>query len=70
MNPHNDLRQGDRHRSDFRLRLPEIFRSKLQLLRERTGRPMTVLVQSALKLLFRKFGMWTQPDEDALRRQV
>jgi hypothetical protein len=68
MDTHDD-RSGDRHRYAFKLRLPEIFRTKLQALKERTGTPMTKLVQSALKTLLRAFGLWKQQDEKELERQ-
>ncbi len=64
-----DERSGDRHRAAFKLRLPEIFRRKLQALKERTGTPMTKLVQSALKTLLRGFGLWKKKDEQELERQ-
>jgi hypothetical protein len=51
------------------IRVPEVFRDKLQLLRERTGKPMTELVQSALKVLLRRFGLWGKKDERALERE-
>jgi hypothetical protein len=70
MSIHHDEYRGDRHRSGFRLRLPEIFRAKLQLLKEKTGKPMTVLVQSALKLLLRSFGLWKKKDEEELQREA
>jgi hypothetical protein len=65
----NDKRPGDRHRHAFKLRLPEIFRTKLQVLKEKTGTPMTKLVQSALKMLLRGFGLWKKKDEKELERQ-
>jgi hypothetical protein len=51
------------------LRIPEIFRSKLRLLKEKTGTPMTKLVQSALKMLLRGFGLWKKEDEKVLESQ-
>jgi hypothetical protein len=68
MDTNND-RPGDRHRQAFKLRLPEIFRTKLRVLKERTGMPMTKLVQSALITLLRGFGLWTKKDETELERQ-
>ena len=70
MSIHDDERAADRHRSGFRLRLPEIFRAKLQLLKKKTRKPMTVLVQSALKLLLRSFGLWKKKDEEELQREA
>jgi hypothetical protein len=54
---------GDRHASPFMVRLPEIFRRKLQLLKERTGRPMTWLIIDALKRYLARFGLWSKHDE-------
>jgi hypothetical protein len=65
----NDKRPGDRHRHTFKLRLPEIFRTKLQVAKEKTGTPMTKLVQSALKWLLRGLGLWNKKDEKELERQ-
>jgi hypothetical protein len=61
---------GDRHTSRFMVRLPEIFRSKLRLLHERTGKPITQLIQSALKMFLKRFGFWSQQDERELKRQL
>jgi hypothetical protein len=68
MKPNSDA-TGDRHTSSFMLRLPEIFRTKLLLLKEKTGKPMTALVQWGLKLLLRRFGLWNRQDEKELKRQ-
>ena|SRR5579871_1963888 len=65
----NNERTGDRHRSRFMVRVPEIFRTKLQLLRERTGKPMSALVQWGLKLILRRFGLWNKSDDVELDRQ-
>lgn len=51
------------------VRVPEIFRTKLQLLRKTTGKPMTALVQWALKLLLRGFGLWNKEDDKELERE-
>lgn len=64
-NPH---RSEDRHRFTFMIRLPEIFRSKLVALRERTGKPMTILVQTALKGLLAAAGLWSKQDEKELEQ--
>jgi hypothetical protein len=61
---------GDRHSSRFMLRLPEIFRTKLRLLREKTGKPITQLVQAALKLFLKGVGLWKKADERELERQT
>lgn len=61
---------GDRHVSHFLIRLPEVFRGKLRLLRARTGKPITQLVQSALKLFLKGFGLWRKQDERELQRQA
>jgi hypothetical protein len=61
--------RGDRHSSRFMVRLPEIFRNKLRLLSERSGKPITQLVQAALKTLLRGFGLWHKEDERELERQ-
>jgi hypothetical protein len=58
-----DAQGGDRHSSGFMLRLPEIFRTKLRLLKQKTGKPMTELVGAALKLLLRQSRMWQKEDE-------
>lgn len=64
MNEKHPKRPGDRHASLFMLRLPEVFREKLRLLRERTGTPMTQLVKAALKRYLALFGLWG-PEDDA-----
>jgi hypothetical protein len=69
MDTQHTEQSGDRHRSRFMVRVPEIFRTKLQLLREKTGRPMTSLVQWALKMLLRGFGLWTKEDDKELARE-
>lgn len=61
---------GDRHVSHFLVRLPEVFRGKLRLLRAKTGKPITQLVQSALKLFLKGFGLWSKKDERELQRQT
>jgi len=63
-------RPGDRHRERFMVRLPEMFRTKLRLLRERTQQPMTALIRTAITLLLRAHGMWSKKDEQELQRQV
>jgi hypothetical protein len=63
MNEAQKPNNGDRHASTFMLRLPEVFRHKLQLLRQRTGRPMTALVCEALKRYLARFGLWSKRDE-------
>jgi hypothetical protein len=45
----------DRDTSGFMIRLSELFRPKLQLLKEKLRQPMTALVQLALKTLFARF---------------
>jgi hypothetical protein len=65
----NPDKSSDRHRSRFMVRVPEIFRTKLQLLKEKTGKPMTALVQWALKLLLRGFGLWKEEDDKELERE-
>jgi hypothetical protein len=62
-------RPGDRHRERFLVRLPEIFRSKLRILRDRTQQPMTALIRMAVKLLLRAHGLWSKKDDQELRRQ-
>lgn len=62
--------RSDRHRSGFRLRLPEIFRTKLRLLGRRTGEPMTLLVQAALRGFLQRAGLWTRKDDEQLRREA
>ena len=51
------------------VRLPEIFRTKLRVLRDRTKEPMTNLVRAAIKLLLRTHGLWSKKDEQELQRQ-
>lgn len=51
------------------VRLPEIFRTKLRILRDRTKEPMTGLVRTAIKLLLRAHGLWSKKDEQELKRQ-
>jgi hypothetical protein len=63
MNESNNNRAGDRHISPFMLRLPEVFREKLRILRERTGTPMTQLVKAALKRYFALCGLWGKEDD-------
>lgn len=62
-------RSHDRHASGFMIRLPEIFRSKLQVLRRKTKKPMTELVIVALKAFLARFGLWKKADERALERE-
>jgi hypothetical protein len=70
MKSSNARRTGDRHLSSFRLRLPVIFQTKLELLKDKTGKPMTELVQSALKFLLRRFGLWRKKDDEQLQRET
>jgi len=51
-------------------RLPEIFREKLQALKERTGKPMTRLLIEALTSFLRKFGLWSRRDEKRLDAEM
>jgi hypothetical protein len=64
------LTRGDRHNSHFMVRLPEIFRTKLRLLRDKSGKPITQLIQSALKMFLKRLGFWSQQDELKLRREL
>jgi hypothetical protein len=68
MNNHSN-ESGDRHRSRFMVRLPELFRTKLNALKEKTGNPMSALVQWGLKLLLRRFGLWKKEDDRELGQQ-
>jgi hypothetical protein len=50
------------------VRLPELFRNKLRLLKRRFGILMTEAVQVALKEYLAKFGLWSKQDEQALKQ--
>jgi hypothetical protein len=62
-------RSGDRHRHTFMLRLPEIFRTKLRWLADKTGKPMTGLVKAALTSFFTRLGVWGKEDDRILAEQ-
>ncbi|MBY0527626.1 MAG: hypothetical protein K2R98_29785 [Gemmataceae bacterium] len=63
-------RPGDRHKHRFLVRLPEIFRDKLRQLRDRTGRPMTQIIWSALRAYLKRFGLWNSHDDKVLEAQT
>jgi predicted transcriptional regulator len=65
-----ELRNGDRHTSPFMVRLPLLFRSKLQELKERTGQPMTVLIVQALKQYLAGYGLWKRRDDKVLEGRM
>ncbi len=48
----------DQHASGFLIRLPEIYRTQLRLLREKERRPFTEEVQIALEEHLAKKGLW------------
>jgi hypothetical protein len=56
--------QEDRHRSGFMLRLPEIYRTQLKKLREKTRRPMTTDIQIALEKYLADNDLWPPPESD------
>lgn len=59
----------DRHRHTFMVRLPEIFRSKLRFLAEKTGKPMTSFIKTALKSFLTLAGLWHRQDDVELALQ-
>lgn len=59
---------GDRHRSTFMVRLPEVFREKLRILKNRFGILMTEAIQVALKDYLAKFGLWKKKDDQRLAK--
>jgi predicted DNA-binding protein len=65
---HNHKRR-DRHRETFMVRLPEIFRTKLNALAQKTGRPMTSFIKAALKSFLSLMGLWHRQDDLELARQ-
>ncbi|MBL8793338.1 MAG: hypothetical protein JNM56_05500 [Planctomycetia bacterium] len=69
MSDHDDHRRKDRHRSPFMIRLPEIFRDKLQQHSARSNKSMTALVKAALKQFLRRADLWTRDDDAALAEQ-
>jgi predicted transcriptional regulator len=62
-------RCDDRHRQTFMIRLPEIFRTKLRWLAEKTGKPMTALIKAALISFFAKLRLWRKEDERQLAKE-
>jgi hypothetical protein len=52
----------DRHGSGFMIRLPEVYRSQLRILRPKTRRPMTTEIQIALEEYLAKFDLWPPAD--------
>lgn len=52
------------------VRLPLLFRSKLQALKKRTGTPMTMLIVQALKNYFIRFNLWSSHDDRILAEQA
>jgi predicted transcriptional regulator len=69
MGTNNKGRSGDRHRHTFMVRLPEIFRTKLRWLAEKTGKPMTALIKAALTSFFTRLGAWNREDAQELARE-
>jgi hypothetical protein len=57
---------ADQHASGFMLRLPEKYKDALELVKSKTGIPMTVSVQMALEKHFRALGIefqWSWPEQ-------
>ena len=54
----------DRHASGFMVRLPEVFRSQLQLLCAQTRRTMTTEIQIALEEHLAKSGLWPPQESE------
>lgn len=62
--------RSDRHASGFMVRLPEVFRTQLNLLRDRHYAehryrpPLTTLVRQALEDFLRTQGLWPPPADE------
>lgn len=51
------------------VRLPEIFRTKLRGLADKTGKPMTSFIKTALKTFLTAVGRWSAEDDKILAQQ-